>query len=382
MSFSVFRKEKNDATKEPMVFGNSVNIARYDQQKHEFLERLIVKQMSFFWQPQEIGLTQDRVDYEGLTEAEKHIFVSNLKYQTLLDSIQGRAPVIAFTPIASTSEMETWTLNWSFSESIHSRSYTHILRSIFDHPEDVLDSIVEDEEILKRAADISHYYDDFITARDWYLMLGEGEHQINGETLVVSKRELLKKYYLCMASVNALEGVRFYLSFVCSFQFAEREESLLSGVSRIIKLIVRDETLHLSFTQFAMLDFMNGGDDPVTADIAKECRDEVIEIYRTVAQQEKDWADFLFSKGSVLGLNANILKKFVEYITNVRMSAIRLPLIFDPSIENPLPWLVNWVSSESIQVAPQEAEIISYLQGAVDTSVSGDDLGELGDLLD
>ena len=209
MRYSTFNQQPVDTMKEPMFFGNSVNVARYDQQKHSIFEKLIEKQISFFWRPEEVDVSKDRADFQALSDSEKHIFISNLKYQTLLDSIQGRSPNIALLPIISLPELETWVETWSFFETIHSRSYTHILRNLFSDPSDVFDDIVTNDEIQKRASDISQYYDDLIFLTQLWQTQGEGTHQIDGQEYVVSQRELKKKLYLCMNSINALEAIRF-----------------------------------------------------------------------------------------------------------------------------------------------------------------------------
>ncbi|MDA7793398.1 ribonucleotide-diphosphate reductase subunit beta [Glaciecola sp.] len=370
MKYTTFNQQNSDVMAEPMFFGNPVNVARYDQQKHAIFEKLIEKQISFFWRPEEVDVSKDRSDFQGLSDAEKHIFISNLKYQTLLDSIQGRSPNIAFLPIVSLPELETWIETWSFYETIHSRSYTHILRNLFTDPSAIFDDIVENEEIKRRAADISKYYDDLIFATQLWQTQGEGTHVIDGETHVVTMRELKKKMYLCMNSVNALEAIRFYVSFACTFAFAERE--LMEGNSKIIRLIARDENLHLSSTQHILNLWAKGKDDPEMAEIAKECEVEARAIFLNAVQQEKEWAAFLFANGSMIGLNEEILCQYVEYIANQRMSAIGLGQPFDIA-SNPLPWMNNYLSSDNVQVAPQESEISSYLVGQIDSEVSEDE---------
>jgi ribonucleoside-diphosphate reductase beta chain len=370
MKYTTFNQHNTDVMAEPMFFGNPVNVARYDQQKHAIFEKLIEKQISFFWRPEEVDVSKDRSDFQGLSDAEKHIFISNLKYQTLLDSIQGRSPNIAFLPIVSLPELETWIETWSFYETIHSRSYTHILRNLFTDPSAIFDDIVENEEIKRRAADISKYYDDLIFATQLWQTQGEGTHVIDGATHVVTMRELKKKMYLCMNSVNALEAIRFYVSFACTFAFAERE--LMEGNSKIIRLIARDENLHLSSTQHILNLWAKGKDDPEMAEIAKECEAEARAIFLNAVQQEKEWAAFLFANGSMIGLNEDILSQYVEYIANQRMSAIGLGQPFDIA-SNPLPWMNNYLSSDNVQVAPQESEISSYLVGQIDSEVSEDE---------
>ncbi len=371
MAYTIFSQTKNNPLLEPMFFGQPVNVARYDQQKHDIFEKLIEKQLSFFWRPEEVDVSRDRIDYQALPEHEKHIFISNLKYQTLLDSIQGRSPNVALLPLVSIPELETWIETWSFSETIHSRSYTHIIRNIVNDPAIVFDDIVSNENILKRAEDISAYYDDLIEMTGYYHLLGEGTHQINGKSVTVSLYELKKKLYMCLMSVNVLEAIRFYVSFACSFAFAERE--LMEGNAKIIRLIARDEALHLTGTQHMLNLMKSGEDDPDMAKIAEECRQSSIDLFVRAAEQEKEWADYLFRDGSMIGLNRDILCQYVEYITNTRMQAIGMPLPFETR-SNPIPWINAWLVSDNVQVAPQEVEVSSYLVGQIDSEVNADDL--------
>ncbi len=370
MSYSTFSPSNHDATREPMFFGRSVNVARYDKQKYPIFEKLIEKQLSFFWRPEEVDLTNDRKDFMDMPDHEKHIFLSNLKYQTLLDSVQGRSPNVAFLPVVSLPELETWFETWAFSETIHSRSYTHIIRNIVTEPSEVFDQIVTNPEIIKRAEAVTRLYDEFIQLVNVYSVHGAGVHQIDGESYDATLYNLKKRLYLTLVSVNVLEAIRFYVSFACSFAFAER--ALMEGNAKIIKLIARDEALHLTGTQHMLNLMASGADDPEFKQIAVECEEQVYAIFREAAQQEKDWAEYLFSEGSMIGLNARILGDYVEYITNVRMKALGLTEIFPPR-QNPLPWMNGWLVSDNVQVAPQEAEISSYLVGQIDNEVDTDD---------
>ncbi|QYJ84265.1 class Ia ribonucleoside-diphosphate reductase subunit beta [Shewanella aegiceratis] len=366
MAYSTFCQTPNNALLEPMFLGQSVNVARYDVQKYEVFEKLIEKQLSFFWRPEEVDVSKDKIDYAALPDHEKHIFISNLKYQTLLDSIQGRSPNVAFLPLVSLPELETWIETWSFSETIHSRSYTHIIRNIVNDPSVVFDDIVQNEEILKRASDIADYYDNLIELSQTYHLMGEGTHEINGKTVEVTTRAIKKALYLCMMSVNVLEAIRFYVSFACSFAFAERK--LMEGNAKIIRLIARDEALHLNSTQHILKLMQGGKDDPEMAEIAKECEQTAIDIFVKAAEQEKEWAKYLFKDGSMIGLNEQILCQYVEYITNERMKSVNLVSPYADQ-SNPLPWMKNWLESDSVQVAPQEVEVSSYLVGQIDASV-------------
>ena len=374
MKYSTFSQTDNNQMNEPMFFGQPVNVARYDQQKYPIFEKLIEKQLSFFWRPEEVDVSQDRTDFRNLPDHEKHIFISNLKYQTLLDSIQGRSPNVAFLPLVSIPELETWIETWSFSETIHSCSYTHIIRNIVTDPAVVFDDIVRNQHIIERAGDIATYYDDLIQYSNLYNQFGEGTHQLNGQSVTISLFELKKKLYLCMMSVNVLEAIRFYVSFACSFAFAERR--LMEGNAKIIRLIARDEALHLTSTQHIINIMQAGDDDPQMAEVAQACHAQSVEIFRHAAEQEKQWAEYLFKDGSMIGLNYNILSQYVEYITNLRMSAVGLEPIFPGANQNPIPWINAWLVSDNVQVAPQEVEVSSYLVGQIDSEVSVEDLGD------
>ena len=373
MTYQTFNRNEFDTFSQPMFFGENVNVSRYDTQKYKIFEQLIEKQLSFFWRPEEVDLSNDRKDFAELPAHEKHIFLSNLKYQTLLDSIQGRSPNVALLPIVSLPELETWIETWSFSETIHSRSYTHIIRNVISEPSEVFDDIVSNEYITKRAESVTKYYDDLIEGVTYYQNLGEGTHEINGKKVEISLRELKKKLYLTVASVNVLEAIRFYVSFACSFAFAER--ATMEGNAKIIKLIARDEALHLTGTQHMLQIWAMGKDDAEMGAIAEECKEQVIQIFREAAEQEKEWAEYLFKDGSMIGLNQDILSQYVEYITNQRLTAVGLDSIF-PTLQNPLPWINAWLVSDNVQVAPQEAEISSYLVGAIDSEVDIDDFSD------
>jgi len=371
MSYSIFNKTISDTFTQPMFFGDSVNVARFDKQKFEMFEKLTEKQLSFFWRPEEIDVSKDKMDFAKLLPNEKHIFISNLQYQILLDSVQGRSPNIAFLPIVSLPELENWIETWSFSETIHSRSYTHIIRAIVNEPGVVFDDIMKTDEIIQRAESVSKHYDELIKCTQAYLLHGEGKLQIDGKNADVDLYCLKRQLYLTVMSVNILEAVRFYVSFACSFAFAERK--VMEGNAKIIKMIARDEALHLTGTQHMLNLMRDGKDDPDMEKIAKECENEVIQMFKEACEQEKDWAEYLFRDGSMIGLNADILKQYLEYITNVRMNALGLKPIFDEHVTNPLPWINSWLDSDNVQVAPQETEITSYLVSAIDNTLEKDD---------
>lgn len=373
MHYSIFTQTKNDVLTEPMFFGQPVNVARYDQQKHPIFEQLIEKQLSFFWRPEEIDVSRDRIDFGNLSIHEQHIFLSNLKYQTLLDSIQGRSPNVVLLPLVSIPELETWIETWSFSETIHSRSYTHIIRNVVNDPSVIFDDIMDNEHILARAEDIAKYYDELYELSNYYNMFGEGIHNVNGKQIKVQLKDLKKKLYLCLMAVNVLEAIRFYVSFACSFAFAERK--VMEGNAKIIKMIARDEALHLNGTQHMINLMQMGKDDPEMVAIAEECKDEAIAIFRIASEQEKEWADYLFKDGSMIGLNKDILCQYIEYITNIRMQSVGLPPIFTQT-SNPIPWINTWLVSDNVQVAPQESEITTYLVGQIKSDLDDADLDD------
>ena len=373
MTYTTFNQVKNDQLLEPIFLGNHVNVSRYDQQKFMAFEKLIEKQLSFFWRPEEVDVSKDRADWQNLTGSEQHIFISNLKYQTLLDSMAARSVNAVLLPLVSLPEVETWVETWAFSETIHSRSYTHILRNLFTEPSEVFDDIVVNPAILKRASSIAKYFDEVILTTQLLQSQGEGSYEVEGNTIEVSTRKLKERLYLAVCSVNALEAIRFYVSFACSFAFAERE--LLEGNAKIIKLIARDEALHLTGTQTILNLWASGKDDPEMKEISDELADQGKQIFLDVVEQEKEWAQYLFKDGSMIGLNAEILNQYIEYISNQRMKAIGFDAPFSIT-SNPLPWMNSYLASDNVQVAPQETEISSYLVGQVDSTVATDDFDD------
>jgi len=351
---SVFVDNHTDSTKETAFFGQPVNIARYDKQKYVIFEQLTTKQNGFFWQPTEIDCLRDNKDFKSLTDHEKHIFTSNLKRQILLDSVQGRAPVTAFLPICSIPELETWILTWSYFETIHSRSYTHIIRNVYSDPSKVFDEMLDIKEIAECAKDISKYYDDLI---GWNKML---PGYSNATQPYLHKKAL----WLCLNAVNALEGIRFYVSFACSWAFAEVKK--MEGNAKIIKLIARDENLHLASTQNLIK--LLPKDDPDFAQIKVDCAAEVEKIFADVINQEKAWARYLFKDGAIIGLNEKLLCDYVDFIADKRMKTAGVNSNSKVTT-NPLPWTAKWIAGFDVQVAPQETEITSYVSGGVKQDV-------------
>lgn len=343
-------------------------IQRYDTLKYKSFDQLTDKQLGFFWRPEEVDIYKDAKDFKGLTEHEQHIFTSNLKRQILLDSVQGRAPVEAFGPVVSLPELENWIQTWTFSETIHSRSYTHIIRNVYSNPSTIFDEMLNIEEIVDCAGDISKYYDELIEMSGYFNLLGKGTHTVNGKKVTVDLYELKKRIWLTLMSVNILEGVRFYVSFACSWAFAELKK--MEGNAKIIKLIARDENLHLASTQ--MLLKLLKKDDPDYAKIAEETEAECIQMFVDAVDQEKAWADYLFKDGSMIGLNTELLSQYVEWIATRRMGNVGLKSPYTDVKNNPLPWTQKWISGADVQVAPQETEITSYVSGGTKQDVSTD----------
>ena len=342
-------------------------IQRYDTLKYKQFDQLTDKQLGFFWRPEEVDIYQDAKDFKALTNHEQHIFTSNLKRQILLDSVQGRAPAESFGSIVSLPELENWIITWTFSETIHSRSYTHIIRNIYSNPSKIFDEMMDVQEILDCADSISGYYDDLIKMAGYYNLLGVGKHKVNGDTVVVDKYEMKKLLYLTLMSVNILEGVRFYVSFACSWAFAELKK--MEGNAKIIKLIARDENLHLASTQM-MLKLLRK-EDPDFEKIAAETEQECIQMFVDAVDQEKAWAEYLFKDGSMIGLNTELLSQYIEFIATRRMTNVKLNSPYNQK-NNPLPWTQKWISGAEVQVAPQETEITSYVQGGTKQDVDTD----------
>ena len=362
MAKTVFNREKIDFTKQNMFFGADQNTQRYDVFKFPVFDKLNQTMLGYFWRPEEVSLQKDRADFVNFRSEQKHIFTSNLKYQTLLDSVQGRGPCLAFLPYVSLPELEGCIVTWDFFETIHSRSYTHIMKNVYADPSEVFDTILDDDKIIERAVSVTKNYDAFTEAADLYFHQGKG-----------SLRDVKKKMFLAMMNVNILEGLRFYVSFACTFAFGELK--LMEGSAKIISLIARDESKHLALSTHVLKHWLQGKDDPEMATIAKECEEEVYEMWRTCVNEEKAWANYLFKDGSIIGLNETLLHQYVEYIANRRLKALGYKTIFDAPVNtNPLPWTQHWLSSSGLQVAPQETEVESYIIGGIKQDVSSDSL--------
>ena len=368
---TVFNAEKTDTKKQPMFFGKPLGIQRYDSYKYPVFDKLTQQQLGYFWRPEEVSLQKDRSDYATLRPEQKHIFTSNLKYQILLDSVQGRGPGMAFIPYCSLPELEACMEVWGFMEMIHSRSYTHIIKNVYSDPSEVFDTILDNEKILARAKSVTEAYDEFInTAQDWGASNNWKEDWRDHINARWTRKDLKTQLYRAVTNVNILEGIRFYVSFACSFAFGELK--LMEGSAKIISLIARDENQHLVLTQ-QIINNWNKGDDPEMLDIIKEEEENVYEMFKKCVEEEKEWAEYLFENGSMIGLNDKLLHQFVEWIANKRMRAIGLKPIYDiPLRNNPLPWTEHWISSKGLQVAPQETEVESYIVGGIKQDVKKD----------
>ncbi len=341
---TVFNTNEVETKKQPMFFGQPLGVQRYDGSKYPVFEKLTQQQLGYFWRPEEVSLQKDRSDYQNLSPEQKHIFTSNLKYQIMLDSVQGRAPGMAFAPYCSLPELEACMNVWQFMEMIHSRSYTYIIKNVYSDPAEVFDTILQDEKILERAESVTSSYDDFVNDAHEYDSGNLWKYAVEGHpTGTYDRHELKRKLYRAIANVNILEGIRFYVSFACSFAFGELK--LMEGSAKIISLISRDENQ----------------------------RDNTIRMFKKTVDEEKQWAKYLFKNGSMIGLNDKLLGQYVEWIANRRMKAIGLRPIYDiPARNNPLPWTQHWISSKGLQVAPQETEVESYVVGGIKQDVKKD----------
>jgi len=370
-SMTVFNTEEVETTKQPMFFGKPLGIQRYDNYKYPVFERLTTQQLGYFWRPEEVSLQKDRSDYQLLRPEQKHIFTSNLKYQVMLDSVQGRGPGMAFAPYCSLPELEGCMKVWEFMEMIHSRSYTYIIKNVYSNPSDVFDTILSDNRILERAQSVTQAYDDFINSAHEYDQSNMWKEGWRGSYVSESTTyELKRKLFRAVANVNILEGIRFYVSFACSFAFGELK--LMEGSAKIVSLIARDENQHLVITQ-QILNKWRDGDDPDMKKIYKEEEAWFYKTFENAVNQEKLWSEYLFKNGSMIGLNEKLLQQYVEWIANKRMKAVGLKPVYDIAQRaNPLPWTQHWISSKGLQVAPQETEVESYVVGGIKQDVKKD----------
>lgn len=371
---TVFNKTISDYTEQNMFFGKPLGIQRYDVHKFPVFHKLTQQQIGAFWRPEayETALTKDRSDYQKMRPEQKHIFTSNLKYQIMLDSVQGRGPGLVLMPHCSLPELESAMIVWQFMEMIHSYSYTFIIKNVYSNPSEVFNKIIEDENILERAKSVTEAYDDYLESSQSYS--SSNLWKFNNEGVPLGKDslyEVKRKLYRAIANVNILEGIRFYVSFACSFAFGELH--LMEGSAKIISKIATDERLHLTLTQNILTKWKNGLDDPDMKQIANEEEPYVYEMFKRAVHEEQNWSRYLFRDGSMIGLNDKLLCNYVEWIANRRMKAIGLKPIYDIAANNnPLPWTEDWLNSKNVQNPPQEEPLESYIVGAIEQDVKPD----------
>jgi ribonucleoside-diphosphate reductase beta chain len=376
---SVFNVNKTDTVLQPMFFGDTLNIARYDIQKYAKFEQLTDKQHGFFWRPTEINVSKDITDFKNLTEVEKHIFIKNIAYQTMLDSVQTRAPFLAFLPFVSLPELEVCITTWAFFESIHSRSYSYILQNLYSDPSIVFSTIIDDENILNRAKTVIKFYDDFVEYSDWYKLFGFGTFTVSDsesltvKTVTITQKELYTKLYLALISVYVLESIRFYVSFACSFAFGQLGK--MTGNAKIIKLIARDEAQHVAITTNIIRNFQRGKEGDYWVQITEECHDTAIGIFEQAVDQESEWAKYLFKDGSIVGLNDTLLTMYLKHTAQKRMRNIGLKGNYNVPT-NPLGWMNDWLDSGDEQYAPQETENPNYIVGGINNNIDNSVFGE------
>jgi ribonucleoside-diphosphate reductase beta chain len=352
---SLFTTEKIDFKNEPLFFGHGKNLQRFDVVKHSWLLKHSEKMRSLFWVPQEISLTKDRNDYQNkLVHAERFIMSKNISRQIVLDSLQGRSPLLTFGQLTNLPEFENALLNWTYFEgAIHSESYTYILQNAYDNIQLEFDSILDDELIIKHSKTIAKEYNKL-----YDLVI---KYQIDG---IVTK-ELKEAIVLALVSVNIIEGIRFYVSFACSFSLAEN--SLMTGSAQILKLIARDENQHLALTQKLINTLKKDATEGFT-EIFADLEATIIDMYKTAVEEECEWAQYLFQHGSVIGLNDKILENYVKYLANQRLKAIGYSTLYTEAVNHPIPWIQKWLTESKIEGAPQEIENTDYARGQIDTS--------------
>ena len=353
---TIFNTKNIDPMTQPLFLGKDLGVQRYDVLKYPIFKDLDSRQMMNFWRPEEIELKKDRADFQTLTDNEKFIFTSNLKYQTMLDSVICRG-VPTLLEFVTNTELEACLMTWQFFEKIHSQSYSYIIQNVYSDSKDVFGGIYEDEQIIKRANSAIQDYNNLMG-------MACDKNRLS---------DIKKQIYMTIVSINILEAVRFYVSFICSFAFAENKKMI--GNADIIKLIKRDEALHLYNTQ-EILKILNSNEDEGFVKVAKDCENKACKMFESAAQEEKEWASYLFKDGSIIGLNETVLHNYVDWLCQSRRKAIGLP--YETGFKNPIAgWTDPWMNSESVQVAPQEHEITSYKIGASKNDLEDLDFGGL-----
>lgn len=365
MSLTVYNRNNFDFTREYMFMGEKLNVARFDKQRYPLFENINRRMISLYWVPEEISMMEDIRDWnDNMSEGEKHIFTANLKYQTFLDSVQGRSPTQVLLPMASLPEIEGCIETWSFFETIHSRSYSHIIRNVYTDPSVVFDGIMVTPEILKRAETVTSAYEELYNA---YM-----KFELGADT-TITRRQIKEKLHDCMVAVNVLESVRFYASFACTLAF--HKQNKMRGTGNIITLIARDEAEHVNLTRQIYRHWLLGQDDPEMKAICLERKHVVERLFEEAREQEKEWVEYLFQKGSMRGLNDKILVQYLDYITERAMKGMSLDVQL--KTQHPIPWIEDYFSSSGRQNAPQETENTAYLVGAVNSDLDDDDFSDI-----
>jgi ribonucleoside-diphosphate reductase beta chain len=344
-----------------------VTIQRFEEVKYNKLVKFEQEARGFFWIPEEVSLTKDANDFKEASDTVRHIFTSNLLRQTALDSLQGRGPAQVFTPVVGIPELEALMYNWSFFETnIHSRSYSHIIRNIYNVPKDVFNTIHDTQEIVDMASSVGKYYDEL--------------HRINCHkelssemTGMVLEQEHIKAIWLALNASYALEAFRFMVSFATSLAMVENR--IFIGNGNIISLILQDEILHKDWTAWIINQVVK--EDPRFAAAKAECEAEVYQLYLDVIREEKAWADYLFQKGPVIGLNANILKDFVDYTAVGALKEIGIKYQEPAPRSTPIPWFMKHVDTSKKQTALQENESTNYVIGVMSDQLDYDELPDL-----
>ena len=337
-----------------------VVIQRFEEVKYKKIADFETTARGFFWVPEEISLTKDANDFKDASDAVKHIFTSNLLRQTALDSLQGRAPSQVFMPVVSLPELEALIYNWSFFETnIHSRSYSHIIRNIYNVPKDVFNTIHDTKEIIDMASSVGNYYDAL--------------HKINCRKeldLEVNEKDHIKAIYMALHASYALEAFRFMVSFATSLAMVENK--IFIGNGNIISLILQDELLHKGWTAYLINQVVR--EDSRFAQVKSECEQEVYQLYMDVIKEEKDWAKYLFKYGPVIGLNANILNDFVDYTAAGALKEIGIKYQANAPKTTPIPWFNKHSDTSKKQTALQESESTNYVIGVMSDSLDYDEL--------
>lgn len=376
MSFTVFNQKDTDLLNQPIFLGENLNVARFDQMKYRFMDMAAENQLSLFWMPTEVDVSKDRRDFALLDKGQQYIFMANLRYQTLLDSIQERAPSLAFGALVSVPEFEGFIAAWECFEFIHSRSYTHILRNVVDDPDEVFSNIVVDEHIIKRATALSTAYDELIELNMLYTLYGYGHHYIPSrkEKGDVTPRVMRRAIIKALATVNALEGVRFQTSFLTTYSFAEKLNAMLGSV-KVVRFINRDEDVHRKTIGDTLKVMAAGREGPEWQADFEAMIPEMEAIYQETYEQECEWADHLFDEGRhIPGINAAMIKDYLKMSVNRTMQGSGVPGLFTIDFAHPVPWVTKYQYSGNVQVAPQEAEISAYVMGRIDSEVNQETL--------